>query len=247
MTDQPKTAVVTGGASGIGAAVVRALRGAGHTVAALDLSADALEAAWGDEPGVIRLAADVTDRAAVTAAVDEAVAAFGAPGVLVNCAGIYRSSNLLDTTDADFDAVVNVNLKGTFLPSQIVARAMVAAGVPGSIVNITSVAASEATEENGAYAASKGGVTALTRALAVSFAEHGIRVNGVQPGPIATPQGLAAVADPVYAERMVGRMLLKRLADPAEIAAAVVFLAGDGAGFITGSILTADGGVLAHR
>ncbi len=247
MTDQPKTAIVTGGASGIGAAVVRALLDAGHTVAALDLSANALEGAWRDEPGVIRLAADVTDRAAVTAAVDEAVAAFGAPGVLVNCAGIYRASNLLDTSDADFDAVVNVNLKGTFLPSQIVARAMVAAGVPGSIVNITSVAASEATEENGAYAASKGGVTALTRALAVSFAEHGIRVNGVQPGPIATPQGLAAVADPLYAERMVGRMLLKRLADPAEIAAAVVFLAGDGAGFITGSILTADGGVLAHR
>lgn len=247
MTDATKVAVVTGAASGIGAAVVAKLLATGHSVAAIDLSNEALAAAWGREERVLRLAADVTDRTAVTAAVDATVAQLGAPAVLVNCAGIYRASNLLYTTDEDFEAVVRVNLTGTFLPSQIVARAMVAAGIPGAIVNITSVAASEATEENGAYAASKGGVTALTRALAVSFAEHGIRVNGVQPGPIATPQGLAAVADPVYAERMVGRMLMKRLAEPSEIAAAVAFLAGDEAGFITGSILTADGGVLAHR
>ena len=247
MTDPQKVAVVTGGASGIGASVVTALLAEGYRVAALDLGAAALETAWADEPRVLTVTANVTDRQAVAAAVATTVERLGVPRVLVNCAGIYRASNLLDTTDEDFDAVVAVNLKGTFLPSQLVARAMVQAGVAGSIVNITSVAASEATEENGAYAASKGGVTALTRALAVSFAEHGIRVNGVQPGPIATPQGLAAVADPVYAERMVGRMLLKRLAEPHEIASAVVFLAGEGAGFITGSILTADGGVLAHR
>jgi NAD(P)-dependent dehydrogenase (short-subunit alcohol dehydrogenase family) len=247
MTNGSKVAIVTGGASGIGAAVVAKLLSTGHAVAAVDLSAEALASAWGQESRVLRLAADVTDRAAVSAAVESVVERLGAPAVLVNCAGIYRASNLLDTTDEDFDAVVRVNLTGTFLPSQLVARAMVAAGVAGAIVNITSVAASEATEENGAYAASKGGVTALTRALAVSFAEHGIRVNAVQPGPIATPQGLSAVADPVYAERMVGRMLMKRLADPAEIAAAVAFLASEEAGFITGSILTADGGVLAHR
>lgn len=247
MTNGSTVAIVTGGASGIGAAVVQKLLSTGHAVAAVDLSAEALTAAWGEQPRVLRLAADVTDRSAVSAAVDAVVEQLGAPSVLVNCAGIYRASNLLDTTDEDFDAVVRVNLTGTFLPSQLVARAMVAAGIRGAIVNITSVAASEATEENGAYAASKGGVTALTRALAVSFAEHGIRVNGVQPGPIATPQGLAAVADPVYAERMVGRMLMKRLAEPSEIAAAVAFLAGEEAGFITGSILTADGGVLAHR
>lgn len=247
MTNASKVAIVTGGASGIGAAVVQKLLATGHSVAAVDLSAEALASAWGEEFRVLRLAADVTDRTAVSVAVDSVVEQLGAPTVLVNCAGIYRASNLLDTTDEDFDAVVRVNLTGTFLPSQLVARAMVAAGVAGAIVTITSVAASEATEENGAYAASKGGVTALTRALAVSFAEHGIRVNGVQPGPIATPQGLAAVADPVYAERMVGRMLMKRLADPAEIAAAVAFLASEEAGFITGSILTADGGVLAHR
>lgn len=242
-----KVVVVTGAASGIGAAVVRNFLDSGDHVVAVDLSGDALKTLWSDESNVTQLAANVTDRERLSSGIERVVKEVGAPSVLVNCAGIYRASNLLDTTDEDFDVLFDVNVKGTFIPAQIVARAMITAKLPGAIINITSVSASEATAENGAYAASKGAVGSLTRGLAVSLAEHGIRVNAVQPGPIATPQGKQAIADPVYAKRMLGRGLVKRLAEPEEVASAIAFLAGDGAGYITGTVLTVDGGVLANR
>lgn len=241
-----RTAVVTGGASGIGRAAAVRLIEAGWEVAPLDRSADVLDDAWAGVPEAHPIVADVTDRAALESAI--AALQQQAPPIrgLVNSAGIYRPSQALDITDGDLDAMLAVNVKGTFLPSQIVARAMAVSG-GGAIVNITSVAASEPTSENGAYAATKGAVDSLTRAFAVSLAPHGIRVNAVQPGPIATPMGSAATSDPGYEERMLRRVLLGRFGEPSDVAGAVAFLLGDEAGYVTGVTLRVDGGVLAHR
>lgn len=239
-------AAVTGGASGIGLATAKRFLADGYAVVVFDISSAAIQAAWPADSGVLGIALDVSDRAAVAQAVASVVETLGAPTVLVNSAGIYRPSHALDITDADFDDLVRINLKGTFIVSQEVARAMAANG-GGSIVNITSVAASEATDENVAYAATKGAVSALTRGFAVSLAPEHIRVNAVAPGPIATPMGLAAAADPVYEERMLRRVLAKRFAVPDDVANAVAFLAGPQSDYITGHVLTVDGGVLAHR
>lgn len=242
-----RVAVVTGGASGIGRAVAQRLLADGWLIAPLDVQQEALVAAWDGVEGAFPQVCDVSDRASVEAAVAAIEQQSGAPlGALVNSAGIYRPAQVLDITDEDFDALVAINLKGTFLPGQVVARSMAATG-GGSIVNVTSVAASEPTAENGAYAATKGGVAALTRAFAVSLAPHNIRVNAVQPGPVATPMGTAATADPVYEERMLRRVLRGRYANPSDIAGAVAYLVSDDADYVTGVMLPVDGGVLAHR
>jgi NAD(P)-dependent dehydrogenase (short-subunit alcohol dehydrogenase family) len=248
MTDQnPRVAIVTGGASGIGKATVSRLRGLGYDVAAVDVSRTALHDAWDADPAVLQLPADVTSRGAVEQAVSEVAGRFGIPAALVNSAGIYRPAQALDITDDDFDALFAVNVRGTFLVSQTVARAIAAAGGGGAIVNISSVAGYEATGENVAYAATKGAVAALTRGLAVSLAPHRIRVNAVAPGPIATPMGLAAAADPGYRERMLRRVLAKRFATPEDVAGAIAYLLGPDADYVTGHTLNVDGGVLAHR
>ena len=242
-----RTAVVTGGASGIGRAAAVRLIEAGWEVAPLDRSAAVLDAAWAGVAGAHPIVADVTDRAALESAIADLEQQAGPIRGLVNSAGIYRPSQALDITDDDLDAMLAVNVKGTFLPSQVVARAMAAAGGGGAIVNITSVAASEPTSENGAYAATKGAIDSLTRAFAVSLAPHGIRVNAVQPGPIATPMGSAATSDPGYEERMLRRVLLGRFGEPSDVAGAIAFLLGDEASYVTGVTLRVDGGVLAHR
>jgi NAD(P)-dependent dehydrogenase (short-subunit alcohol dehydrogenase family) len=241
-----RTAVVTGGASGIGRAAAMRLIGAGWEVAPLDRSAEALDVAWAGVAGAHPIVADVTDRAALESAIADLEQQTGPIRGLVNSAGIYRPSQALDITDADLDAMLDVNVKGTFLPSQVVARMMAASG-GGAIVNITSVAASEPTSENGAYAATKGAIDSLTRAFAVSLAPHGIRVNAVQPGPIATPMGSAATSDPGYEERMLRRVLLGRFGEPSDVAGAIAFLLGGEAAYVTGVTLRVDGGVLAHR
>lgn len=246
MIQGSKVAIVTGGASGIGQAVVTRLLAAGYQVGAVDIDETRLALEWENHSSVLSVVADVSSREGVTEVVTTVVDIFGPPTVLVNCAGIYRPDQALDISDEDFDALVRINLKGTFLPCQIVARVM-ARGKGGSIVNITSVAANETTDVNVAYAATKGGVAALTRGLAVSLAPHNIRVNAVAPGPIATPMGDAAAIDPIYRDRMLRRVLKGRFATPDDVAGAVVFLASDDADFITGAILNVDGGVLAHR
>jgi NAD(P)-dependent dehydrogenase (short-subunit alcohol dehydrogenase family) len=251
MTSEPDDLlIVTGGASGIGLATARRFAADGYRVVVLDRDAAALDALGTPSPAhddrITGIACDVSSRDSVQAAIDEIVSTIGTPTVLVNSAGIYRPAHALDITDADFDALFAVNVRGTFLTSQITARAMAAAR-GGAIVNVSSVAASESTAENVAYSATKGAVSSLTRAMAVSLAPHNIRVNAVAPGPIDTPMGLAATADPDYEQRMLGRVLAKRFATPEDVATAIRFLADPGSSYVTGHVLPVDGGILAHR
>lgn len=247
MTTPPKVVIVTGGASGIGLAAARRFLAHNYRVAVFDVNAAALESTWHDQADVLRWAVDVADRESVAHAVEACRQTHGTATTLVNAAGIYRPSRALEITDDDFDELVRVNVRGTYVVSQIVAQAMADSSAQGAIVNVSSVAASEATDENVAYAATKGAVSSLTRGFAVSLAPYKIRVNAVAPGPIATPMGMAAVADPAYEERMLRRVLAHRFATPEDVAGVIAFLASDDADYITGHILNVDGGVLAHR
>jgi NAD(P)-dependent dehydrogenase (short-subunit alcohol dehydrogenase family) len=161
----------------------------------------------------------------------------------VNNAGIFRAAEFLDVSEADWDAVLGVNLKGSFLVGQAVARAMVQAGTRGAIVNMSSVNGTMAIPQIASYNASKGGIDNLTRAMALSLADHGIRVNAVGPGTIATELARQAVLGSDAARaRILGRTPMRRLGEPAEVAEVVAFLLSDAASYMTGEIVYVDGG-----
>jgi len=177
---------------------------------------------------------------------------FGRIDVLVNNAGIFRAAEFLDVTEADYDAVLGVNLKGAFFMGQAVARVMArqpvsASGPPhaarGAIVNMSSVNGVLAIANISTYNLSKGGINQLTRVMALALADHGIRVNAVAPGTIATELAAKAVLTSEAArQRVLSRTPMKRLGEPAEVAEAVAWLASDAASYITGEIVTVDGG-----
>jgi NAD(P)-dependent dehydrogenase (short-subunit alcohol dehydrogenase family) len=235
-----RTAIVTGAASGIGLASARRLAGAGWRVVLVDRDAERLaEVAGFDE--ALAVAADVTDEAAATESVRRACEAFEAVHALVNCAGIADNAPFLDATVASFRRTVEVNLLGTFLMGQAAARVM---GPGGSIVNISSVSGLRGSPQRAAYSASKGGVIALTKVMAVELGPRGIRVNCVAPGATNTPLA-ASVHDPATRAAILAALPLGRYAEPAEQAEVIAFLAGDGAAFVTGQIWAVDGGQLA--
>jgi NAD(P)-dependent dehydrogenase (short-subunit alcohol dehydrogenase family) len=224
--------IVTGGLSGIGAATAASLEDRGAAVAVLDLGPEA------------DVEVDVRDAGAVEAAVAAAAGRLGGPAdVLVASAGIYRIAPFLDLEPAEWDDVLGTNLRGVYLTGRAFARALVAAGRPGSIVNLASTAAlvGDADEPGAHYNASKAGVVALTRQMAIELAPHGIRVNCVCPGVIDTPM-LRLMDDPAAGERYLRESVpLRRLGGAAEVAA-IAFLASDEAGYITGAALPIDGG-----
>ncbi|MEO7390972.1 MAG: SDR family oxidoreductase [Ramlibacter sp.] len=246
-----RVCIVTGGAQGIGEACVRrfAREGAKPVIADVD---DARGQALAAELGCLYLHCDVGDKAQVDAVVAQAVQANGRIDVLVNNAGIFKAAEFLDVTEADFDAVLRVNLKGSFLMGQAVAREMAraqprqdAAGhtVRGSIVNMSSVNGVLAIPNISSYNVSKGGVNQLTRVMALALADKGIRVNAVAPGTIATELAAKAVLTSDEARaRIMSRTPMKRLGEPAEIADTVAYLASDAASYMTGEIVTVDGG-----
>lgn len=242
-------AIVTGAAQGIGAACAQRLCGDGAAVALWDVLdargqtlADSLVA---QGHRAIYLHCDVASKAQVDAALAATLHAFGPVNALVNNAGIFKAADFLDILEADWDAVINVNLKGAFLVGQAAARAMSETG-GGSIVNMSSVNAVLAIPSIASYNASKGGVNQLTRVMALALADHGIRVNAVAPGTIATELAQQAVLGSDAARaRIMSRTPMRRLGEPSEIADVVAFLVSSASSYMTGEIVFVDGGRLA--
>ena len=239
-----RTAIVTGGAQGIGEACARRFAREGAQVVIADV-ADARGRALADELGALYVHCDVGDKPQVDALVEASLRACGRIDVLVNNAGIFKAADFLDVTEADFDAVLRVNLKGAFLVGQAVARAMAQAG-GGSIINMSSVNSVLAIPNIASYNVSKGGINQLTRAMALALADKGVRVNAVGPGTIATELAAQAVLTSDEARnKIMMRTPMKRLGEPSEIADVVAFLASDAASYITGEIIMVDGGRMA--
>lgn len=236
-----KIAIVTGGLSGIGAAIARRMAEEGATVVAADLAA--LEGPLRDGP-IAAVRADVADPAGIEAMVRAVVRRHGRLDCLVNSAGIGQEMPFLDTSLETFDRIVAVNLRGTFIVGQTAARVMRDGGRGGAIVNVASVSGMTGNFGRSAYGASKGGVVILSQAMAVDLAADGIRVNVLAPGPVETPL-VARMHAPETRARWIERTPLHRYAQPEEMAGAAVFLCSDEASFVTGHVLAADGGFLA--
>ena len=241
---QGRVCLVTGGAQGIGEACVRRFAREGAPVVIADIADDRGQA-LADELGALYVHCDVGDKGQVDALVAACLAAHGRIDVLVNNAGIFKATDFLDISEADFDAVLRINLKGAFLVGQAVARAMAQAG-RGAIVNMSSVNGVLAIPNIASYNVSKGGINQLTRVMALALADKGIRVNAVAPGTIVTELAAQAVLTSAEAKtRILSRTPMKRLGEPGEIADVVAWLASDAASYLTGEIVTADGGRMA--
>ncbi len=239
-----KVVIITGGAQGIGAACAQRFAREGAHVVLADVD-DARGGALAKELKATYVHCDVGDKVDVDAMVQRAQDLHGRIDVLVNNAGIFKSSAFLDVTEDDFDAVIRVNLKGSFLVAQAVAREMVKTG-GGSVINMSSVNAVMAIPSIASYNMSKGAINQLTRAMALALADQGVRVNAVAPGTIATELAAKAVLTSDEAKtRILSRTPMRRLGTPDEIADVVAYLASDASSYLTGEIITADGGRMA--
>jgi 3-oxoacyl-[acyl-carrier protein] reductase len=241
-----KTVLVTGGANGIGRGIAQAFARQGAKVAALDIAP-----ATGGEPKlgqILLLQGDVGDPDTATAAVDRCYDEWGRLDIIVNNAGIYPNCSVVDMEWSEWRRVLNVNLDGPFLMSQAYARRAIAAGNEGCIINISSGAARSARFGASHYCSSKAGVEMLTRVLAMELAPHHIRVNCVAPGLIFA-RGEQPMSDVSrsYVNELMRTVPMARGGTPADIADVVVFLASDGARYMTGSIVNVDGGAGAGR
>jgi NAD(P)-dependent dehydrogenase (short-subunit alcohol dehydrogenase family) len=241
-----RVAIVTGASQGIGEACVRRLLHDGASVALWDVDdvrGEALRAELATAGNkVLFQRCDVSKKVDVDAALAATLKVFGRVDALVNNAGIFRAAEFLDITEADWDAVLAVNLKGSFLVGQAAARVMASQG-GGAIVNMSSVNGRMAIPSIASYNASKGGVEQLTRVMALALVGHGIRVNAVAPGTIATELAQQAVLTSEDAKRRIlSRTPMKRLGEPSEIADVTAFLLSDAASYVTGEIVVVDGG-----
>jgi NAD(P)-dependent dehydrogenase (short-subunit alcohol dehydrogenase family) len=240
-----RVAVVTGGSSGIGAAMASALARAGaravlvaRDASRLGSAAAGLRAAGGQAAWV---SADLAERSGVERAADEAVAAFGPPDILVNCAGINLRPPLGALTVRDWDLTMAVNLTAPFLLGQRFGPSMAERGW-GRIINVTSQQAQRAFGNSGAYGASKGGLAALTRSQSEAWARFGVCCNSVCPGFVATPLTAAVASDPERWTAMAARTMAGRNGEPADFAGVAVFLASRASDYVTGQTLYVDGG-----
>jgi glucose 1-dehydrogenase len=244
-----KVAIVTGANSGIGRAIALGLAKAGASVT-IDYVADP-ESAEAVEQEIIKLGekalmvdADVSQVADLQLLVQKTVETFGRLDIMVNNAGIETRTSVLDTTEKQYDKVMAVNLKGAFFGTQLAAKQMIKQGGGGRIVNISSVHEDWPMPGNTPYCCSKGGMRMLTRTAGVELAQHNITVVGVGPGAVATPINQSTMSDPEKLSRLNAAIPMGRVADPADIANLVVWLASDEAGYVTATTYFVDGGIM---
>jgi glucose 1-dehydrogenase len=249
MSLKSKIAIVTGGNSGIGQAIVLELAKQGANVVIDYVShpdaTEALErqvAALGDR--AIGVDADVSKVNDLQRLIDASVTTFGRVDIMVNNAGVETRTSILDTSEAQYDKVLNINLKSAFFGTQLAARQMIKQGGGGRIINITSVHEDWPMPGNTAYCLSKGGMRMLTRTAGVELAPHNILIVGVGPGAVATPINLSTMTDPALLAKLNAAIPMGRMAKPEEIASVVAFLAGDGASYLTATTIIADGGLM---
>jgi len=235
-----KSAIVTGGANGIGRVIVNQLAAEGWHVGILDLNVADVEREEKLPKNCVAISADVSD----VNSVEKAIKQFGStPDLLVNNAGIVRFGPLLTLAQSEFEAVVRVNLIGTFTVSRQVAALMVADGKPGNIISITSMNGVVPGPNSGAYTSTKAGVALLTKQMALEWGPHGIRVNSIAPGLIDAGMSNAVHADLEIREAREKRIPLRRLGTAQDIANLVSFLASEQSSYITGENILVDGGV----
>jgi len=244
-----KVCLITGGAQGIGEACARLFLEQGAKVVIIDIQSERGQslASQLQQQGheILFIASDIGNKAEVDAVIKQVIAQHGRLDVLVSNAGIFKAAPFLEVSESDFDEVLRVNLKGAFLMGQAAARVMKDQG-GGAIVHMSSVNGVLAIPEIASYNVSKGGLNQLTRAMALALADDGIRVNAVAPGTIATELASKAVLTSEEARnKILGRTPMKRLGDPSEVAHVVAFLASDAASYMTGEVITVDGGRMA--
>jgi len=244
-----KVAVVTGGNSGIGKAIVLELARQGANITIDYIShpeaTDELEkqvASLGDR--AIGVDADVSQIADLERLIAASVKAFGRLDIMVNNAGVETRTSVLDTSEEQYEKVLRINLKSAFFGTQLAAKQMIKQGGGGRIINVTSVHEDWPMPGNTAYCLSKGGMRMLTRTAGVELAPHNILVMGVGPGAVATPINLSTMTDPTLLKKLDDAIPLGRMAQPAEIASVVAFLAGGGASYITATTVFTDGGIM---
>jgi NAD(P)-dependent dehydrogenase (short-subunit alcohol dehydrogenase family) len=235
-----QVALVTGASRGIGHDLALALAGAGARVAAgMRNLADAGD--LGEDGRVTPVQLDVTDASSIGSAVEEVARAIGPISILVNSAGLGFNHDALDVTEADWDEMMAVNLRGLFFVTQSVARGMVERGY-GRIVSLSSQAGLVGIPRHAVYSAGKGGVNMLTRVLALEWAPHGVTVNAVAPTFVRTPGTADRLDEPDFAAGVLARIPVGRFGTTTDVAAAVIYLASPSAGLVTGTVLRVDGG-----
>jgi NAD(P)-dependent dehydrogenase (short-subunit alcohol dehydrogenase family) len=223
--------LVTGGASGIGRSVAETLRSAGQDVVTWDIQGGDIDC-------------DISDPGAVSAAIDQTVAAHGVPGKVVACAGVGAAGLLLEQPPEEWQRVIAVNLTGTWLTLRAAAQAMIDAGVGGSMVAVSSISGTVADRDMGAYCVSKTGIDMLVKVAAVEWGRYGIRVNAVGPGVTRTPMLGKPEQLPGWVEGLTRRTPLGRLGEPADVAAAILGVLE--LPWVTGQVVHADGGLALH-
>ena len=241
-----QVALVTGASTGLGRHFAATLADAGAKVAVAARRTDLLDTLVGEIAGqggtAYAVALDVTDSTSVAAALDGTESQLGPVSIVVNNAGLAIDKKLADTDDADWDAVIDTNLRGAFVMAREAARRMTAGGIKGNIVNIASILGLTATPRVHAYAASKAALLHLTRTLALELARDGIRVNAIAPGYVHTDLNRDLLSGPV-GDRLKSRTPLRRFADPKELDGALLLLASEAGSYMTGSVVTVDGGL----